>query len=486
VAAPPYDYQPRDPANSVVYRVVRDHLEVFLAEAAAAGNGAGVPRFVEHAFRAFLRCGWLAGGFARFRCDGCGRDRLVAFSCKDRAICASCGGRRMAERAAHLVDHVLPDVPVRQWVLTVPARLRYQLAWDHRRCRALSGLFVRAVLRQLRERARDAGITGGRGGAVVVIQRFGSALNLNVHFHALVLDGVFAPAADGGLIFHTVRGLGALDAAEVLAVIEARVNRWPTDDARGEDEPDPMAEDAPVLAGLAAASVQGTVALGRRRGHRVRRFGVPAPGEDEERMPDPSVCHARVNHYDLHAGLVVGAGRRDRLEQVCRYVLRPPVGGERLEMLDDGEVRLHLRRPWRDGTTALVFSPLELLERLAVLVPRPRINLVLYYGVLGARAGWRRRLGAPVGGQEPGEAPAPAPAASSSSAPGMTWAALMRRTFGLDVLACPNCGSRLRLVALIEQQTVVARVLGHLALPTAIPSTRPPPHPIGLQVSSFE
>jgi hypothetical protein len=64
VAAPPYDYQPRDPANSVVYRVVRDHLEVFLAEAAAAGNGAGVPRFVERAFRAFLRCGWLAGGFA--------------------------------------------------------------------------------------------------------------------------------------------------------------------------------------------------------------------------------------------------------------------------------------------------------------------------------------------------------------------------------------------------------------------------------------
>jgi hypothetical protein len=58
--------------------------------------------------------------------------------------------------------------------------------------------------------------------------------------------------------------------------------------------------------------------------------------------------------------------------------------------------------------------------------------------------------------------------------------------FGLDVLACPNCGSRLRLVALIEQQTVVARILGHLGLPTAIPPTRPPPHRTGPQVSSFE
>ena len=96
----------------------------------------------------------------------------------------------MAERAAHLVDHVLPDVPVRQWVLSLPHRLRYLLAWDHDLCRALSGVAIRAVLGFLRRRARHEGVADGRRGAVVVVQRCGGALNLNIHLHAPVLDGV--------------------------------------------------------------------------------------------------------------------------------------------------------------------------------------------------------------------------------------------------------------------------------------------------------
>ncbi|MPZ21431.1 MAG: hypothetical protein GEV06_26595 [Luteitalea sp.] len=85
------------------------------AHAAGVRDGESLPRFVEQPFLDFVPCGWLAGGFARFRCEDCGLDRLVPFSCKSRALCPSCGGRRMAERAAHLVDRVFPDVPVRQW-----------------------------------------------------------------------------------------------------------------------------------------------------------------------------------------------------------------------------------------------------------------------------------------------------------------------------------------------------------------------------------
>jgi hypothetical protein len=166
-------------ADSVLYQVVRDHYETFAAQAAAWRDGRGLPPFIDTAFRGFLRCGWLAAGFARFRCDGCGLDRLVPFSCKTRAICPSCGGRRMAERAAHLTDHVLPDVPVRQWVLTVPHRLRYLLAWNHGLTRAVVGVFMRAVLGWLRRRARlGQGIREDRGGAVAIVQRFGAALNV--------------------------------------------------------------------------------------------------------------------------------------------------------------------------------------------------------------------------------------------------------------------------------------------------------------------
>ena len=84
MALPSVDYTPRDPAADVLHRVVREHLQTFLADAAHRRDGEGVPRFVEEEFQAFLSCGYLAGGFARFRCVGCQAERLVAFSCKGR------------------------------------------------------------------------------------------------------------------------------------------------------------------------------------------------------------------------------------------------------------------------------------------------------------------------------------------------------------------------------------------------------------------
>jgi hypothetical protein len=391
VAPPSTHYEPGDPTATVLYGVVRDHFETFLAHAASLRAGEGLPRFVEQEFREFLRCGCLAGGFARFRCAACGLDRLVAFSCKGRGFCPRCGGRRMAERAAHLVDQVFPDVPVRQWVLSLPHRLRYVLAWDHDLCRAVSGVAVRAVLGFLRRRARRVGVADGRSGAVVVVQRFGGALNLNIHLHALVLDGVFTNEGDA-VRFHPVSRLTRGEVAQVVALVAKRVTRLlgrRGHAGRAEDgeAADPWSEEAPILAAVAVASVQGRVALGPRAGARVRRCGDPP-----EDMPPPVIlgrCHAHAEGFDLHAGLVVRAGQRDRLERLCRYTLRPPLAQERLHRTSTGEIWLTLRHRWADGTTHLRFDPLELLERLAVLTPRPRVNLILYYGVLAPRAAWR-------------------------------------------------------------------------------------------------
>jgi hypothetical protein len=171
-------YQPRDAVGTILHRVVRENLETFLREAADGSDGDGLPRFIEREFREFITCGALSRGFARVRCEGCAFERLVPFSCKKRGFCPSCGGRRMAERAAHLVDHVLPHVPVRQWVLTLPHRLRYLLAYNHALCRAVLGVAVRAVLAFYRRRARRRGVPDGRSGAVTVIQRFGGGLQL--------------------------------------------------------------------------------------------------------------------------------------------------------------------------------------------------------------------------------------------------------------------------------------------------------------------
>ena len=144
---------------------------------------------------------------------------------------------------------------------------------------------------------------------------------------------------------------------------------------------DPWEAAAPVLAGLAAASVQGT-------------GGPSGPGRDVdpgEREADETAsgrCLARANGFSLHAGVVVPAGQRARLEQVCRYVLRPPVASDRLTVAADGRVLVTLRHARADGTAVVALGPLTFLGRLAVLVPRPRINLLLYQGVLGARSIW--------------------------------------------------------------------------------------------------
>jgi Transposase zinc-binding domain/Putative transposase len=195
-------YRPRDAEHTVLHQVIAEHLEVFLRAVAEAGDGAGLPQCVAREFREFLTCGVFEHGVARFRCEGCAREHLVPFSCKGRGWCPSCGGRRMTERAAHLVDAVLPWVPVRQWVLTVPYRLRYQMAWNHGLSRAVLRVYTRVLLDVYARGAREFGVPGGRTGSVTVMQRAGSGLNVNLHFHTLVLDAVFAEEPGGALAFH--------------------------------------------------------------------------------------------------------------------------------------------------------------------------------------------------------------------------------------------------------------------------------------------
>jgi hypothetical protein len=177
-------YVPRNPEATVLYSVVAGHLETFLSRQRERDRL--VPRFVERELRAFLDCGILARGFLRVHCDACGLDRVVPYSCKRRGFCPSCGGRRMADTAAHLVDHVFPEVPIRQWVLSVPFALRYRLAYDSSLVRDVLQIFVRTIFASNRRRAGiPASNRQARCGAVAFIQRFSDALNLDPHFHVL-------------------------------------------------------------------------------------------------------------------------------------------------------------------------------------------------------------------------------------------------------------------------------------------------------------
>ena len=217
-------YVPRSPTTGVLYGVVRGHWSDFAAEVRDRTDGVGLPAFVVGEFRKFLRCGVLAHGFARVRCADCAFERLVPFSLKGRGFCPSCSGRRMAERATHLVEHVFPpDVPVTPVGAlgapspALPTRLRSSPVSDGARC-----LRTRAALR-VSSPSQTGGARRRRNGHGDERQRFGGALNLHVHFHTLVLDGVFVRQADDTLVFHPVAPPTDADVHRVVR----RVHRAP-------------------------------------------------------------------------------------------------------------------------------------------------------------------------------------------------------------------------------------------------------------------
>jgi putative transposase len=344
------------------------------------------------------------------------------------------------------------------------------------------GVYVRVLLSFQRHRARRHGIRDGRSGSVTVIQRFGGGLNLNIHFHTLLFDGVFfAEGEEGTLDFRPLPPPTDDEVGVVVKRIAARVQRLLK--RRGLDpgdadlvRADPVVEESPALAGISSASIQGRIAFGPRAGARVWRVG---DDPDAPWVLSTAPRHAHLAGFDLHANVAVPAADRARLEQLCRYLLRPAVAQDRLRLLDDGRIALSLKTAWADGTRYLVFEPLELLEKLAALTPRPRINLVLYHGVLAPHAGWRVRVVAY--GAPPIQAPVAASASTNVNddpaapkARHWAWANLMRRAFDIDVLACPRCGGGLRLIATVEDPDAIRAILTALAMTRELADRAPP------------
>src|SRR5262249_54329324 len=220
-------YERRRPEYSALHRVVRENLMTLYAATDDGDAGATLPAFVRKELEGYLDCGSLCRGFAVLACTTCHERRLVAFSCKSRGFCPSCLGRRMAQTACNLLDHVLPHVPLRQWVLTLPHELRRPLAYDRELLAKVGRIFVSSVLGFYRRRLGGDEAKGhGMGGAVVVVQRSSSDLKLNPHFHAVFLDGVYRSAARDGPVFAALPRLSTSDVADVLQTVRVRIIRF--------------------------------------------------------------------------------------------------------------------------------------------------------------------------------------------------------------------------------------------------------------------
>ena len=182
---------------------------------------------------------------------------------------------------------------------------------------------------------------------------------------------------------------------------------------------------------------------------------------------------AEFSGFSLHAGVIVKANRRDDLRRLIGYVSRPPLCLDRLSLTEEGDVKYKFKRPWANGKTHVVLSPLEFIEKLCALVPQPRIHLVRYSGVLAPNSKMRK-------GVIPGMTRAEIKAQKEANAKdkdkdkklvsGHLWAKLLARTFEIDVSKCKHCKGELKIISAIRDPTAIQKILNHLGL-----SPRPPP-----------
>ena len=451
----------------------------------------------------------------------------------------------MANGAAHLVDRVLPDVPVRQYVLSLPFELRRLAAFNADVLTALARIFVEVTFGSYRAGAKRAGIEDAQCGAVLCVQRFGS-LNLNVHFHTLVLDGVFTRDAHGEVVFHPAPPPGPRELGVIVKETYRKTNAW----LRRRGYLDELAlevgsgDQAALDACAAFAMQRGQVATLARPG------AADAADEDHDQPPENQQVAVEYQDFNLHAGVRIGAGDDLGRERLARYALRPPLSLERLRRLPGGRIAYRLKYVSRGRGKHRVMTPMEFMARLSAIVAPPRYPLVRYAGVLAPRSKWRREVvprprerkepcavepdgkGRPAadgarpanGGaiarsvppnalrragteEAPRRAPAtaarttsPAPTARDpararpgdtirlapnvlsvqhwdrllsgvlyATSPRVDWGSLLRRSFSIDVLRCPKCESRLRVLAVITEREPITRILAHVGMPTEAP-----------------
>ena len=304
--------------------------------------------------------------------------------------------------------------------------------WELQRDADLQGATLRLFLRRVEQclRAHSPGSgPAARLGAVAFIHRFGSALNAHLHFHCVVIDGVFDATATGGVVFNAATGLEANAMAQVQAQVRRRL-----------------------------------LCVFVRRGL--------LPAEDAQAMGQ----WAHGGGFSVDASVRIEAADRAGRERLLRYCARPPFALDRLRELDPERLVYDPPKAGPGGSGPQCLTPLELLDRLAALVPPPRLHRHRYFGVLAPNAPLRTAVtalapGATTAPSTPNAEPAAEPAPRRAAR--YAWALLLARIYEVFPLVCPRCGGAMRIIAFITDGPTVRDILDHLGEPTAPPRIAP-------------
>ncbi len=202
------------------------------------------------------------------------------------------------------------------------------------------------------------------------------------------------------------------------------------------------------------------IALGSQQGRKVFTLQTIPPSNAK---PSSLTRVANTAGFSLHAGVAAEAYQRDKLERLCRYISRPAVSETRLSVLSSGNIRYQLKTPYRDGTTHVIFEPLDSIAKFAALIPKPRVNLTRFHGVFAPNSKWRARVTPAKRGKSkklPEEECSEKLPAERHAA--MTWAQRLKRVFNIDIETCHECGGTVKVIACIEDPTVIQKILSYL------------------------
>jgi len=388
------------PEQTLLYQLIEQYYPEFEMQWAAEGRL--LPNYVRREFNEYLKCGRLEHGFLRVQCEACHAEHVVAFSCKRRGFCPSCGARRMVESAALLVDEVLPHQPIRQWVLSVPFPLRFLFASQPEIMRKALGIVYRSIATHLTHKAGYKS-SAAHTGAVTLIQRFGR----DAEHSFLALDN---------------------------------------------SDEDPMDQ-------LRGHSITCRIAVGPQQGRKVFTLQTLP----DERDADSTSAVGNVAGFSLHAGVAAKADQREKLERLCRYITRPAIAEKRLSQTKQVMVRYELKTPYRDGTTHVIFEAVDFIAKLAALVPKPRVNLTRYHGVFAPNS--KHRVWVTPARRGKGNWKVAADHNEKTPAQchvAMSWAQRLKRVFNIDVETCQVCSGSAKVIACIEDPFIIRKILNHL------------------------
>lgn len=463
-----YRYVRHRPEQCLLYRTVSTYWPLFLRKQESVGKV--VPKFIRQEFDEYLKCGIPEYGVVRTYCYQCRYSGVVAFSCKRRGFCPSCTARRMNDEAAHLVDKVLPMITYRQWVISFPYRLRYQMAYNSKLTNKILGIFISVISSYYKKQARSRGVFRSQIGSVNFIQRFGSALNLNVHFHALFADGVYYK--DNG-IYKFLR-ISAPNPDELTFLANKIKNKTERLIKRlGLDEIEQTEFDMSLIGEMSNLSIQHKSGFGERAGRGLRRYGIKKIEVDVDTV-DP--FSANLEGFSLNARVWVSANEQSKLEKLIRYMARGPIATERLMECFPNSLLYKLKTRWRDGTTEIGFSHLDFIARLVAIVPPARMNMIRYNGVFAPNFKDRKLIIK----EDSKKALDASQNMKIVQRERLRWSEMLKRVFEIDVTICPKCNGRLEQIAVIKEQVVIKALLESMGEetvlnPLLVPEVRGPP-----------